>query len=128
MALTKQNLFAVQQETCPNIILKHFNQKRLLTNFMIKTSYKHQTNTSKLHLIVNHYSCYRAQEIHLKYLKEYKDKKPFANTKVATKRTKSFSKGSPTSTIKFNVDEKNEKRKMNILKNKLNGRLFHLNE
>ena len=35
---------------------------------------------------------------------------------------------SPTSSIKFNVDERNEMRKMTILKNRLNGRLFHLNE
>ena len=30
--------------------------------------------------------------------------------------------------IKFNVDIKNEKRKMIILRNKLNNKLFHINE
>jgi len=32
------------------------------------------------------------------------------------------------SSIKFNVDIKNEKRKMVILRNRLNGKLFHINE
>jgi hypothetical protein len=29
--------------------------------------------------------------------------------------------------VKFNVDEKNEIRKMKMLRNRLNGRMFHLN-
>ena len=47
-------------------------------------------------------------------------KNPFATTHGL------FIKNSPR--VKFNVDEKNEIRKMKMLRNRLNGRMFRLNQ
>ena len=59
-----------------------------------------------------------------------KNKSPFSKQggamSIASKSPSKADLG--TGNVKFNVDIKNEMRKMTILKNRLNGRMFHLSE
>lgn len=68
----------------------------------------------------------------MKHLKEMKTKSPFSKATGGGSGALSIASGkSPIKgegQVKFNVDIKNEMRKMTILKNRLNGRMFHLSE
>lgn len=66
----------------------------------------------------------------MKHLREMKNKSPFSKhggSMSIISKSPSKDKGE-NNNVKFNVDIKNEMRKMTILKNRLNGRMFHLSE
>lgn len=64
--------------------------------------------------------------MHLKHLRDYKNKKPFE--KQNKNLTMHVTSEENNKRVKFNVDIRNETRKMVILKNKMQNRMFNMNE
>jgi len=69
---------------------------------------------------------FTSQEVHLKHLKQVRNE--IDKMKFGSSPSNGLLKNGSMTGIRFNVDEKNEIRKMIMLKNHLNNRNFNLQE